>query len=82
MEVQFEPALQARLDKIALESGLPAVQLVQDAVAGYMDELNGMRQMLDTRYDEIESGKVKLIDGEEAFAELRRRIDSRRDGSV
>jgi hypothetical protein len=80
MEVQFEPALQAKLEKIARESGLDAVQLVQDAVAGYVDELAGTREMLDSRYDDIKSGKVKMIPGDEAFARLRARIDERRKG--
>jgi hypothetical protein len=80
MDVQFEPALQAKLDKIARESGRAAADLVHDAVAGYMDELAGTRQVLDSRYDDIKSGKVKLIDGEEAFTRLRARIDERRSG--
>ena len=80
MEVQFEPAVQAKLEQIARESGLDAVQLVQDAVAGYVDELAGTREMLDSRYDDIKSGKVKMIPGDEAFARLRARIDERRNG--
>jgi hypothetical protein len=80
MEVQFEPALQAKLERLARESGRAAADLVQDAVAGYVDELAETRQMLDSRYDDIKSGKVKLIDGEEAFARLRARIDERRSG--
>jgi hypothetical protein len=80
MEVQFEPALQAKLEQIARESGRAAADLVQEAVAGYVDELAETRQMLDSRYDDIKSGKVKLIDGEEAFARLRARIEERRNG--
>lgn len=38
----------------------------------------GTREMLDRRYDDIKSGKVKLIPGEEAFARLHERIDARR----
>ena len=78
MEVQFEPALQAKLEEIARESGRAAAELVHDAVAGYVDELAETRRMLDSRYDEIKSGKVKVIDGEEAFARLHERIDARR----
>ena len=78
MEVQFEPALQAKLDRIARESGLDAVQLVQDAVASYVDDLAETRQMLDSRYDDIKSGKVKLIPGEEVFASLRARSEALR----
>jgi predicted transcriptional regulator len=78
MEVQFEPALQAKLEQIARESGLDAVQLVQDAVASYVDELAGTREMLDSRYDDIKSGKVKLIPGEEVFARLRAKSEALR----
>ena len=79
MEVQFEPDVQAKLDQMARESGRAAIELVRDAVAGYVDEIGGTRDMLNSRYDDIESGKVKLIDGEEAFARLRERIDARRN---
>lgn len=78
MEVQFEPAVQATLDRIARESGCAAVDLVRDAVAGYVSELAETRTMLDSRYDDIKSGKVQLIDGEEAFAKLHERIEARR----
>jgi hypothetical protein len=78
MEVQFEPAVQAKLEQIARESGLDAVQLVQDAVAGYVDELAGTREMLDSRYDDIKSGKVKMIPGEEVFARLRAKSEALR----
>jgi hypothetical protein len=37
-----------------------------------------IREMLDRRYHEIETGKVKAIDGEEAFALLRKRSETRR----
>jgi len=80
MEVQFEPALQAKLDQIARESGRAAADLVHDAVAGYVDELAETRQLLDSRYDDIKSGRVKLIDGEEAFVRLHERIDARPNG--
>jgi hypothetical protein len=44
---------------------------VQDAVAGYVDELAETREMLDSRYDDIKSGKVELIPGEEVEAYFR-----------
>jgi hypothetical protein len=37
-----------------------------------------IREMLDRRYHEIETGKVKAVDGEEAFALLRKRSEMRR----
>jgi hypothetical protein len=70
MEVQFEPSMQAKLEQMARDSGRSAVDLVKDAVVGYMDDLSGTREMLNSRYDDIKSGKVKMIPGDEAFARL------------
>jgi len=78
MEVQFEPSVQAKLERLARESGRAAVELVQDAVAGYVDEFAGTREMLNSRYDDIKSGKVKLIPGDEVFARLREKSEALR----
>jgi predicted transcriptional regulator len=75
MEVHFKPDLQAKLDKLATETGRPTGELVEDAVAGYFEELVQAREMLNSRYDDLESGRVKRIDGEEFFESLRRRED-------
>jgi len=75
MEVQFNPDLQAKLDKLATETGRPVVKLVEDVVAGYFDVLPETQEMLDSRYDDLKSGRVKPIDGEEFFESLRRRED-------
>ena len=50
-------------------------------MAGYLQELAQTREMLDNRYDDLKSGRVKPLDGEEAFAKLRRKSDQRRAGS-
>jgi hypothetical protein len=56
-------------------SGRPADELVEDAMAGYLSEVAEVRSMLDGRYDEIKSGRVKPIDGESFFEGLRQRED-------
>jgi len=78
MEVQFEPDVQAKLDQLARESGRSAAEFVKDAVAGYVDELAGTREMLNSRYDDIKSGNVKLIPGDEVFARLREKSEALR----
>ena len=75
MEVHFTPDLQAKLDKLATETGRPTGELVEDVVAGYFDELAQTREMLNRRYDDLKSGRVKPLDGEEFFENLRRRED-------
>jgi predicted transcriptional regulator len=73
MEVHFTPDVQAKLEQMARESGRKSEDLVEDAVAGYFDELAYAREMLDRRYDDLESGRVTPIDGETFFEELRQR---------
>jgi hypothetical protein len=52
--------------------------LVEDAINGYFDELAYTREMLDRRYDDLESGKVRLISGEEVFRRLMEKTEARR----
>lgn len=78
MEVHFPPDIQARLDRLASESGRAKDEFVQDAMPGYLDEIERTREMLDSRYDDIKSGKVKLIPGDEAFERLRAKSEARR----
>lgn len=78
MEVQFEPDVQAKLDQMARESGRAAAELVRDVVAGYFDDLAGTREMLNSRYDDMQSGSVKLIPGNEVFARLREKSEALR----
>jgi hypothetical protein len=75
MEVHFTPELEKKLTDLAALSGRPADELVQDAVTGFVDELAGTREKLDTRYDDLKSGRVKPIDGEAFFESLRQRED-------
>jgi len=75
MEVHFTPDLQAKLDKLAVDTGRAPGELVEDVVAGYFDELGQTREMLNSRYDDLKSGRLKPIDGDEFFESLRRRED-------
>ena len=78
MEVNFSPDVLAKLEKMAREAGRQPAEVVEDAVAGLYDELAYTREMLDRRYDEMESGKDKGIDGEEAYRRLMEKTQVRR----
>jgi hypothetical protein len=67
------PDLQAKIDRWVAETGRAPDELVEDAMAGYFEELTQTREMLNSRYDDLKSGRVKPIDGEEFFENLRRR---------
>jgi predicted DNA-binding protein len=75
MEVHLTPEKESRLNELATKTGRPADELIEDAMAGYLEELAEVRTMLDSRYDDIKSGRVRPIDGEEFFEALRRRED-------
>jgi len=79
MEVHFTPDLEAKLDKLATETGRPTGELVEDVIAAYLDELAGVRETLNSRYDDLKSGRVQPIDGEEAFARLKAKTEAQRN---
>lgn len=76
MEVHFAPETEKKLKDLAAQSGRKtADELVQDVIEGYFDELAQTRTMLNSRYDDLKTGRVKPIDGGEFFESLRRRED-------
>ena len=76
------PDLQAKVERWTAETGRSADELAEDAIAGYLEGLAELRSTLDSRYDDLESGRVKPVDGEEAFARLRAKSESRRHGGA
>ena len=82
VEVHFTPEVEAKLEQMARESGCRSDELVVDAVRCHIDGLAYVREMLDRRYDDLDSGRVKPIDGEEAFQRLMEKTEARRRGSA
>ena len=70
MEVHFTPETEKILKDLSAQSGRGADEVLQDALAGYFEEVKQTRDMLNSRYDDLKTGRVKPIDGEEAFARL------------
>lgn len=73
MEVRLKPETELRLNDLASKSGRPTDDLIEDAMAAYLTEVAELRRLLDTRYDEVKTGRVKPLDGEAFFEDLRRR---------
>ena len=78
MEVRLKPELQAKLEQLARESGRPSTELLEDAVIGYFDELAQAREMLDRRYDDLDTGRVDPIEGDEAHRRLLEKTELQR----
>jgi hypothetical protein len=71
MEVHFAPELPAEIDQWVTETGRPVEELIEEALAGYVPELMQTREMLASRYDDLKSGRVKPIPGDEVEAYFR-----------
>jgi len=80
MEVHVTPETAKKLKDLAANSGRAPADIVEDALAGYLEEVASARKTVDGRYDDLKSGRVKLIDGEEAFRTLREKSERRRSG--
>jgi glutamate-1-semialdehyde aminotransferase len=78
MVLRLEPVLAAKVEQWSAETGRPAGELVEDAIAGYFNELGELRSMLDRRYNEIAAGCVEPVDGVEARRLLKERAAARR----
>jgi predicted DNA-binding protein len=73
MEVHLRPETESRIQELSAKTGRAPDDLVEDAMAGYLQELSQVRDSLDSRYDDLKSGRAKPVDGEDALASLRRK---------
>ena len=60
----------------------PSDELLADTVIGRFDELAHTREALGQRFDDLESGRVKPIDGEEAYRRLPEKTEAQRRRSA
>ena len=72
MEVRLKPETESCLNELSSKSGRPTDELVEEAMAGYLAEVSQVRNLLDSRYDDLKAGRIKPLDGDEAFERLRR----------
>jgi hypothetical protein len=68
MEVHFSATTEKKLKDLSAQSGRGTDDLVEDAMAGYFDEALQVRETLNSRYDDLKSGRVKSIPGNEVEA--------------
>jgi hypothetical protein len=72
------PEIQAKIDRWVTETGRGPDELIEDAVAGYFEELTQNWEMLNRRYDDLKSGRVKPVPGDEVVAHFREKSAARR----
>ncbi len=69
MEVPFTAETEKKLKELAAQSDSgTADSLVRDVVEGYLDELAKTREMLSDRYDNLKSGQMSPIPGDQVVA--------------
>jgi hypothetical protein len=66
MDLNLQPELAVKLEQWSAQSGRPAGEVVEEAIAGYFAEIENVRKTLDSRCDDIVNGMVEPVDGEEA----------------
>ncbi len=59
------------MTQLTVETGRAPDKLVEDAMAGYVAELVETREMLNSRYDDLRSGRVKPSSRDEVIAQFR-----------
>jgi predicted transcriptional regulator len=80
MQVRLTPDLAKKLSDAAATTGRAPEQLVEDALTGYLGDLIALRDTLDARYDDLKSGRVAPVSGDDAARRLREKSERRRAG--
>ena len=73
MEVHLPPNDHARLTDIAEKTGRPESEIVREVIRTYLDGMDEVREMLDGRLEDIESGRVSPVTAEQLQENLARR---------
>jgi len=80
MEAHVTPETAKKLKDLVTNSGRAPDDIVEDSLAGYLEEATSVRKTLDSRFDDLKSGRVKPFDGQEAFRKLSEKSERRRAG--
>jgi predicted transcriptional regulator len=78
VKVQIADVTARKLNDLAAASGRTPEEIVEEALACYLDRVVSVRETLDSRYDDLKRGRVKPIDGEQFFRQLREKSQRRR----
>jgi len=73
MEVHLPPKGHARLTDIAEKTGRQESEIVREVMRTYLDGMDDVRELLDGRLEDIESGRVKPITAKQLQGNLARR---------
>ncbi len=78
MEVHFPPEVQARIEQMAQDTGRRSDELIENVVTDFLEDFVFTREALNRRYDDLESGRITAIPGQDVFARIRAKSVARR----
>lgn len=73
MDLQLPPKDHVRLTDMAHRTGRPEAEIVREVMGTYLDGVDEVRELLDGRLSDIESGRVSPITAEQLWENLERR---------
>jgi predicted DNA-binding protein len=73
MSLEIKPNQEAKIAALAAKTGRDKSEILEEVIDSYFDELAHVRQMLDQRYDQFKTGRVKELTPEELREDIERR---------
>jgi len=61
MSLEIKPSQEAKIAALAAKTGRDKAEILEEVIDSYFDELTDIREMLDQRYDDFKSGRVKEL---------------------
>jgi predicted DNA-binding protein len=73
MSLEIKPNQEAKIAALAAKTGRDKSEILEEVIDSYFDELTDVGHMLDQRYDDFKSGRVKELTPDELREEIERR---------
>ena len=73
MSLEIKPNQEAKIAALAAKTGRDEAEILEEVIDSYFDELTDVRRMLDQRYDDFKSGRVKELTPEQLREDVERR---------
>ena len=73
MSLEIKPNQEAKIAALAAKTGRDKAEILEEVIDSYFDELTDIREMLDRRYDDFKSGRVKELTPDQLREDIERR---------
>ena len=73
MSLEIKPCQEAKIAALATTTDRDKAEILNEVIDSYFDSLDDVREMLDRRFDDVKSGRVKVLTPEQLREDLDRR---------